>query len=61
MSKLMENQMLATMYQLDIIIDILVKNNVIKKEELKEMMKERLDSTLMNESEKLEILSLLNY
>jgi hypothetical protein len=61
MSELMENQMLATMYQVEIIIDILVKNNFITKEELRELMIKRLNSTLMDESEKLKILSLINY
>lgn len=57
MSKSMDNQRIATIHQVEIIIDILIKNKLVTKEEFMEMMKERLDSTLMDERDKLEILS----
>ena len=57
MSKYMDNQRITTIHQVEIIIDILIKNKLVTKEEYMEMMKERLDSTLMDERDKLEILS----
>lgn len=61
MSKFVDNLSIATMYQVEIIIDILIKNNLVTKEDFKKMIKERIEGTLMDESEKLEILSLINY
>lgn len=56
-SKYKDNQRIATIHQVEIIIDILIKNKLVTKEEFMEMMKERLDSTLMDERDKLEMLS----
>jgi hypothetical protein len=61
MSKYIDNQSIATMYQVEAVIDILIKNNLVTKEELREMIEEKINGTLMDESEKLEILSLIKY
>lgn len=60
MSKYMDNLSIATKYQLDALIDILIKKNIITKDEINNMVKEKLDNTLLYENEKLEIMSLIN-
>lgn len=61
MSKLMNDEIVALKHQLDTILDILIKNNLTTEEEFMGMLKERINGTLMDETEKSEILSLVNF
>ena len=57
----MNDQIIATKHQLDTILEVLIKNNIITEKEFMEMLNDRLNRTLMSEMEKSQILTLVDF